>query len=296
MTNRRGCRSGALAAVCVALGASHAAAQTQAPGDPPVRSWPSHAPTADQGTHASSGTEDAASALPPVERPFLYLVDPTLPHPMRLVASYSAAYSPDDAGTRPLAATANRSGLVNELRVEAGLHERVSLFADGLLAPPHAGETRAREAFGGGARFLLTDPTSRSFRLALSAAYQRDFQAASIASARVEASYDIDRLRLAGMAHTERAFAVGRDGVDMYAALGASYRVLDDLRVGAEYVGQDLEGAWDPTEREGGVRHFVGTTLAFAPGDRLLVSAGPALGLNRASPEVLGKAALSYLF
>ncbi len=215
---------------------------------------------------------------------------------MQVVASYSAAYSPDSAGTRPLAATANRSGLVNELRVEGGLHERVALFADGLLAPPLAGEARAREAFGGGLRVLVTDPESRGFRLALSAAYLHDFEQVSAVAGRAEASLDIRRLRLASMIHTERAFAANRDSVDLYAVAGASYRVLDSLRIGAEYVGQELEGAWQPDEAEGGIRHFAGATLAWAPAERVLLSAGPAFGLDRASPTVLGKAALSYLF
>lgn len=286
------CRSGALAALVVALFASHAGAEEA----PPVHTWPSHPADADQGATGTDTTRPEDAALPKVERPFLYLVDPTLPHPLHVVASYSAAYAPDAAGTRPLAATANRSGLVNELRVEAGLHPRVALFANGLLAPPRAGETRARDAGGGGVRVLLTDPESRGFRLALSAAYLRDFQQVSAVSGSAEASFDIHRLRLASMVHTEHAFAAARDSVDLYVVGGASYRVLDSLRVGAEYVGQELEGAWQPDEAEGGLRHFAAATLAWAPADRLLLTAGPAFGLDRASPDVLGKAALSYLF
>ena len=65
------------------------------------------------------------------------------------------------------------------------------------------------------------------------------------------ASYDLGRLRLATNVHAERAFASGRDNVDVLLLAGASYRVLDEIRIGVEYVGQDLEEALDD---EGGAR------------------------------------------
>jgi len=289
------CRSGALAALTVALCATVAHADPD-PADPPVRTWPSHGPVADQGAHSGDTARADDARLPKLERPFLYLIDPTLPHPIQLVASYSTAYAPDAAGTHPLTANHNQNGLVNELHLEDSVHERIALFADNLLAPPHTDDTNAHSAFNGGIRVLLTNPESHSFHLALSTEYLRDFESVSTVGGRIETSLDIHRLRLAAMTHTERSFAANRDRVDLYAAAGASYRVLDSLRVGAEYVGQDLEGAWESDEAEGGVRHFVGGTLAWAPTSQLLVAAGPAFGLDRSSPDVLGKAQLSYLF
>ncbi len=286
---------GALSALVVASLAQTAAAQDggfwyESPerAAPPV--------TSDRGTSTAPETDRASQPPAPVERPFLYLVDPTLPRPMHLIASYAAGYSSTDAATRPLAATANRSGLVNELRVEGGLHERFAPFVTGLLAPPRAGETGARTALQAGARVLVTDPASRGFRLALSAAYMRDFKSASGVFGRATASYDIGGLRLASMVHAEKVFTSARDPIDLYAVAGASYRVLDSLRVGAEYVAQDIEGAWDPNEAEGGIRHFAGADLSWSYDKKLLVTAGPAFGLGAPAPALLGRASIAYLF
>jgi hypothetical protein len=195
-----------------------------------------------------------------------------------------------------LAATKGRGGLVNELRLEAGVHERVSGFVTGLLAPPGDGETSAQTAFDAGARVLLTDPRSRPVRLALDAMFLRDFAEESAAALRATLSVDVDRVRLESMVHGEKAFAEGRDAVDVYAALGASVRVVDELRGGLEYVGQDLEDAWEDEEAEGGVRHFAGATASWAWEERLLVTAGPAIGLSSAAPDFLGRVSIGYVF
>lgn len=54
------------------------------------------------------------------------------------------------------------------------------------------------------------------------------------------------------MVHAEKAFTAARDPIDLYAVAGASYRVLDSLRVGAEYVVQDIEGVWNPKKPKAG--------------------------------------------
>jgi len=252
--------------------------------------------TADRGADTEPGTARSAEPPAPVERPFLYLVDPTLPRPMHVIASYAASYSSTEAATRPLAATANRSGLVNELRLEGGLHQRFAPFVTGLAAPPQTGETGPRTALQAGARVLVTDPASRGFRLALSAAYMRDFGSNNGVFGRATASYDLGGLRLASMVHAEKVFTPARDAIDLYAVAGASYRVLDSLRVGAEYVAQDIEGAWNPNEAEGGIRHFAGADLAWSYQRKLLVTAGPAFGLGKPAPALLGRASVAYLF
>lgn len=293
MARFRPLASGVLGALLGLSAACDAAAQAGAFWYDTPRAAP---PSADQGASDDHAEDTHAKPPAPVERPFLYLVDPTLPRPMHVIAGYSAGYASSSAATRPLAATAHRGGLVNELRLEGGLHERVAPFATGMLAPPHAGERSARAALQAGLRVLVTDPASRGFRLALSAAYLRDFQSASGGFARATASYEVGRLRLASMLHTERTFADESDPIDFYAVAGASYRVLDSLRVGAEYVAQDIEGAWEHNEAEGGIRHFAGADLAWSYNDRLLLTAGPAFGLGAPAPAVLGRASLSYLF
>jgi hypothetical protein len=96
--------------------------------------------------------------------------------------------------------------------------------------------------------------------------------------------------------HGERVFAPGRDSIDVMVMAGANYRVAGPVRLGVEYVAQDLEGAADPGETEG-MRHFVGPTTSIELlGKRLSLTAGPALGLSPNSPRIVGRAGLAYAF
>ena len=91
-------------------------------------------------------------------------------------------------------------------------------------------------------------------------------------------------------------FADGRDAVDVMVQAGASYRIVSVLRAGVEYVGQDLEEAFN-SGAEGGARHFVGPTASLQLlSDCLTASAGPAFGLSDRSPRVLGRMAVAYAF
>ncbi|MGE3668884.1 MAG: hypothetical protein AB7K71_04465 [Polyangiaceae bacterium] len=238
--------------------------------------------------------EQADSAAAP-ERAFSYVEDPSLPKPMQLLASYSAGYASTGA-TRPLAATKRRGGLVNELHLEASPHERISGFVGGQIAPPLEGERNAQSAFDAGVRVRVTAPDAKDFRLTLGGMFVRDFTEVNAAALRIDASYDMGRVRLATMLHSEKAFDESRDEVDFYAATGVSVRMIDTLRGGLEYVAQDLEAAWEPEEAEGGLRHFAGATLAWAYEDRILITAGPAIGLSQAAPNFLGRASLTYAF
>ncbi len=246
-------------------------------------------------TDSRKETTDEPPEVSAAERPFAYVEDPSLPRPLQLVASYSAGYASTGA-TRPLAATKRRGGLVNELRLEAAAHERVSGFVGGQIAPPLEGERNAQSAFDAGVRFRVTSPKARDFRLTLGALFVRDFTEVNAAALRIDASYDFGRVRLGGMLHSEKAFAADRDEVDFYAATGVSARMIDTLRGGLEYVAQDLEAAWEPEEAEGGLRHFAGATIAWTYDDRILITAGPALGLSQAAPSFLGRASLAYAF
>jgi hypothetical protein len=109
-------------------------------------------------------------------------------------------------------------------------------------------------------------------------------------------SGDIYRLRMAATVHAEHVFAENRDAVDIMVQAGVNYRIVGPLRLGAEWVGQDLEETFSD-EAEGGARNFVGPTAALQLlGDRLSITAGPSLGIGDRSPKVLGRLALAYGF
>ena len=80
---------------------------------------------------------------------------------------------------------------------------------------------------------------------------------------------------------------------------GASYRVVADLRLGLEWVGQDLEETFSPGA-EGGARMFAGPIASYQfVSRRLTVVGGPALGVSQTSgtaPEFTGRVAVAYGF
>lgn len=109
-------------------------------------------------------------------------------------------------------------------------------------------------------------------------------------------SGDIGRLRLGGMFHGQHTFAEGRDPLDVTVDLNASYRLVGDFRVGAEYVGQDLEESFSPGA-EGGARHFLGPVASLQLWNRrITVIGGPAVGLSSISPDFVARVAASVGF
>jgi hypothetical protein len=285
----------ALACVTIAFSASvPARAEPGAVEDADIGRAPLRWHGGDEGVAPEKSASRAATSGSSVDRPFLYLVDPRLPLPLRVVVGSGAGYTSTEAASRPLAANAGRGGFVGDLRLELGLHERLSVFATGRLAPPLDQEQRTRGAFDGGVRALATSPESRDLRVALDAGFLHDFRDASGALLRATATYDIGRLRLGALAHAERVFGIGRDEIDFYAVAGASVRVVDRLRLGAEYVGQDLEEV-ESEGAEGGARQFASGSVAWSS-ERVSIAAGPAFGLGGRAPTLLGRAQLSVAF
>ena len=92
----------------------------------------------------------------------------------------------------------------------------------------------------------------------------------------------------------EHVFESARDGIDILLTTGASFAVGPVVRRGAEYVVQDLEGAWEPDEADGGIRHLVGPTATLQIARRVQLAAGPAFGLSEGSPQVLGRLAAAW--
>jgi hypothetical protein len=109
-------------------------------------------------------------------------------------------------------------------------------------------------------------------------------------------SGDVGRLRLGGTFHGQHTFADGRDPLDIMVDLGASYRIVGDFRLGAEYVGQDLEESFSPGA-EGGARHFMGPTASLQVwGRRVTIVGGPSVGLSALSPDFVARIGASVGF
>jgi hypothetical protein len=180
--------------------------------------------------------------------------------------------------------------------VAYGLTDRVSPFLSGRIVNPTTADASVAVGMSAGVRWQLTEP-GRPFRAAVMGAFLREPGGGMGGMVRVMASLDLDRLRLAANVHAERIFAAGRDAVDVIAIAGASYRVTEWLRLGVEYVAQDVEDAWESGEAEGGARQYVGPTVALSlDRGRLQLVAGPAFGLNSRTARAAGRLAVVMAF
>jgi len=239
---------------------------------------------------------DKESPWDKAPRPWLYTADPTIPPPGHVITSLSVGYAQTNRGAaRPFAADLAHAGAVFSGAVDVGLSRYLGAHAEGLLAgqvgtgnPLAAGAMLGLSAYPLGGRGPVD--------IAISAGYLRELGGANGVWFRGAIAGDVGRLRLTATALGEHVFESQRDGIDVLFTAGASVKATDWLRLGTEYVVQDLEGAWDPAEADGGIRHFLGANAALLLGRRVQLSLGPALGLSANSPRVLGRLMAAYAF
>jgi hypothetical protein len=80
---------------------------------------------------------------------------------------------------------------------------------------------------------------------------------------RLLAQSEVGKTRFQGGVVVERATSspVERDSADVITSVGWSRRLGDQISVGFEGIGQDLEGLWNPAEADGGAKLLVGPSL-----------------------------------
>lgn len=249
-------------------------------------------------TYEDSGADrPAMSPHHGEQRPFVFMMDPSIAAPGEVGLEYSLQAASGTDALRPLPANLGAEGAIQGASVIVGVTKWLALQATGLVYQPAAGAQAQTSATGqAAARVLLTRPDA-SFRAGVTTLFLRELGGSSGVASRLSASYDVGLLRIAGNAHAEKIFAGGRDSVDLLAFGGASIRATHQLRLGAEYVGQDLEDAFEPGEAEGGARHFAGPVAAVTLlNDAFWITAGPALGLNERSPRLIGRLTMLATF
>jgi hypothetical protein len=271
----------------------------------------------DQAIAARQDASKEFAAKHQIDRTWLYVDDARIAAPLVVIGMSNLSYT--DVSSSPtriynaFASNTAQPGGMASVGAEVGLLPHVSIMAvgqmgfGGLGPSPNAGMIA-------GVRVQLTPLSWQTFHVVTSGGYLREAWQGAVydddsgtttggspngdngAWMQVAISGDIQRLRLAGTVHGEHVFADGRDAVDVMVQAGASYRIVSVLRAGVEYVGQDLEEAFNDGA-EGGARHFVGPTAsAQLLGDRLTLAAGPAFGLSDLSPHVLARMAVAYAF
>jgi hypothetical protein len=219
------------------------------------------------------------------------VLDPSTPSAGVVSVGYSVGVGSGVSAERPLPSDPSQTSASHAVTASFGATDRIAPFATGIVDGVH-GATGSL-----GLRVQWTDPTS-AFRFTTAGAFFREGRGGAMGGfVRVAGSYDVGAVRFAGNLHAERVFAGGRDGLDVLALAGISYRVLPSLRLGAEYVGQDLEDAVEKEEAEGGAKHYVGPTVAVdLDRGRAQLVAGPSFGVGQKTPRVLGRVGLVVSF
>jgi hypothetical protein len=115
------------------------------------------------------------------------------------------------------------------------------------------------------AEVLVNRPIGGSFRVAAGVGYAYEYSRTNVALARVGVGRSTSRSLINANVMFEKPMASDRDNVDLISTIGAGRRFGSAVTMSLEAVGQDLEGFWDPNEKEGGARLMVGPTVAVAP-------------------------------
>ena len=233
----------------------------------------------------------------PQARSWAFVDETTVPRAGEAFVQARATYSHYSASpTRPFATNVASPGSMGELGAEAGVGGGVSLMASAVGSDAFASSGQSSTGAVAGVRYAPA-LSLENLRVAFSAAFLRELTGSSGAFLRGSATYDLGAWRFGGTGVVEKVFAKGRDEADVMLVLGVQRELVPHLRVGVEYVGQDLEGLVDDEEAEGGARHFLGGTLSYAFFDeRFSIVAGPSVGLSEGAPSLLARAGLAARF
>jgi hypothetical protein len=194
---------------------------------------------------------------------------------------------------RPIPVALQNAGLTNQLSLGYGLTDRLE-----TLAEVRAFAVDGRSVASGtiGLKYQITSPGSPWRAAVMGGALREGVSGASGAWGRVAGAWGAGPLLVELNGYAERVFASGRDAVDYAVMGGASWRLLEWLRAGGEYVGQDLE-EMGKRGAEGGARQAVGPTLATSiSGGRYQVVAATLFGIGAQSPTALVRVGLGGSF
>lgn len=131
---------------------------------------------------------------------------------------------------------------------------------------------------------LFNRPVGKTVRWAAGVGYAREYSRTDVMLARVGVGRATSRSMVSGNLLFEKPLSGERDAIDLITTIGAGRRVGSAVTLSVEAVGQDLEGFWDPEEKDGGARLMFGPTVAIAPPGakwQLSVGGGPIVRATR---------------
>jgi hypothetical protein len=110
---------------------------------------------------------------------------------------------------------------------------------------------------------ILNTNNNETIDFSAGAGFLHEYDGTNVLISRVIIGRHFSSSELYGNLLFEHAFSSDRDPVDMMTSIGYSYKLMSDLNIGVEAVGQDLEGFWDTEEAEGGATVYLGPDLNF---------------------------------
>ena len=238
---------------------------------------------------AAQDRRPAVAAAPDVAdwHPYLFSSDGDLLRARRAAVESGVGLAPDDARS----ATGWLSGAV-------GVARRIELDGTIFYAGDPSNGYRVDDMRLEARVALLTPRARLPIAISLGGGYQADALLEHAATASLDASATLGRLNLTVNVRAAHYFHAGRDPVDVFVTAGAMVRVTRLLRIGVEYVGEELEAlAGGDDDHAPAGRHYVGPTAAlfFAGGHlRLSATGGALLTPGQQGPLVRGALAWIY--
>lgn len=131
----------------------------------------------------------------------------------------------------------------------------------------------------GEALYSLIAP-GRQIALAAGGGMLHEAEGVNVLLARVIAGRNTNTSRLYGNLLFQKPLSnrIERDAVDLVTSIGWARKFTHGVSLGAEAVGEDLEGFWDAQEAEGGARLLVGPSVHVSPSKsrwQLTATGGP---------------------
>lgn len=234
------------------------------------------------------------------DRPFVYTRDAGGARVANVEATYALSYGVSTSGAvRAIDVRGNGSGILQELGAQVGVTRAFALGAFGMVATTDIGGAPTEATGGAYMRLTLTQPDEGSdgTTVGLMLSGLREFDNVFSMSLHAQLMYKLDRFRVGGNLQAERRFTSTADGIDLIVRVGANYAVLDELRLGVEYIGQDLEDLIEEEEAEGGAAHLFALSITSELDDkRLHLGFAPGIVVASGATGLGGRAMVSYIF
>jgi hypothetical protein len=232
-------------------------------------------------------------SVAPDRRPFAFAVDPSTPAPGTLAYGYAAGVGSGISAARPIPVVLQSAGAASHLSVGYGLTERIAPILEVTETGANGATVTSATV---GVKVRLTGAQAPVRAAVLLGALHEGASGANGMWARAAASWGTGPILVTANGYAERVLAPGRDSLDYALMAGASWRLVEGIRAGAEWVAQDVEelvalGA------EGGARQAAGPSIAFdLDHGRYHVVAAALFGIGALSPTALVRIGLLRSF